>query len=98
LALKQPFRAVSERNRFPPKPETALKGCFAGVGTLGYRRCFNGAVKARMSLVQVGKTLDLAKEVQQTIDAETSVQPKNMEAVVSLQATKMWDQKQKSLF
>jgi hypothetical protein len=47
--------------------------------------------------IKKAKNLNLAKEIQQTIDTETSVQPKNMEAVVSLQANKIWDQKQKSL-
>ncbi len=47
--------------------------------------------------IKKAKSLDLAREVKQAIDAEPSVQPENMNAVISLEANKIWDQKQKSL-
>ena len=42
-------------------------------------------------------SLDVAKDVQAAIDAEPSVQPHNMEALIAAQAEKIWKAKEKTL-
>ena len=49
------------------------------------------------AVIKQSTSLDIAKEVQQALDEETSVQPQNMEAVVAAHALKIWKQQEKIL-
>ena len=50
------------------------------------------------AVIKQSTSLDIAKEVQQALDEETSVQPQNMEAVVAAHALKIWKEQEKTLF